>query len=228
MSQCAWHNAVSLMSSNLVKIENCSCVGSGVLFQLPVGARYNRCVLTAHHVIEKALATKGPIVITPENDRKSQLTVSKWAIVDNEPHDHAIVMFNVSASFPALCPYDTLPATKSFKPGVEIGWMGYPGLRLLKGAPPNVACFSHGYISAYLAQEQAYLIDGVSIHGMSGGPAFVCNDNGSIVLAGIVTNYFANRRPDGTVLPGMAMFRTIKSIQKYYESERARNSVIKA
>ena len=39
MSQCAWHNAVSLMSSNLVKIENRSCVGSGVLFQLPGSKR---------------------------------------------------------------------------------------------------------------------------------------------------------------------------------------------
>ena len=216
MAKFEWYQAVKLMQQNLVRIEAGNSVGSGVRFAVPdkYEAQYNHCILTAHHVIKDILKDKLPLSIIPESDRKKKWTIEDWSIVHNQEHDHALVMFGCADCMPPFRPYKILEPKSHYVPGVEIGWLGYPNISGLNG----VACFSHGYISAYLKKEEAYLVDGVSIHGMSGGPAFVCENDGTIVLAGVVTNYLANRRPDGKVLPGMAMFRTIQQIQKYYSN----------
>lgn len=217
MAKLEWHQAVEIMKKNLVRIESEGSVGSGVRFKVPskVSGEYNHCILTANHVINDSYDKKSEIKFSHENSRSTTWSIPIWRIVRNQPHDHALVLFNCKDEMPTLVDYDVLSADSHFKAGVEIGWLGYPSIC----GRSDVACFSHGHISAYLESEEAYLVDGVSIHGMSGGPAFVCENNGSVVLAGVVTNYFANKRPTGEVLPGMAMFRTIRQIQKYYEAK---------
>lgn len=202
------------MRQNLVRIEAAGSVGSGVLFGVPLTLRgkYNHCVLTAYHVIENAIKSGAQMLFQPESKRGTTWQIVKWDATHNAEHDHALVMFDCRDCMPPMKDYNILPPESNYVQGVEVGWLGYPNIH----GRSDVACFSHGYISAYLESEEAYLVDGVSIHGMSGGPAFVCENDGSVVLAGIVTNYFANKRPEGAVLPGMAMFRTIKQIQKYY------------
>lgn len=82
----------------------------------------------------------------------------------------------------------------------------------------NVPCFLSGHISAYLQDKEAYLIDGVSIHGVSGGPVFYRDDNGNVIIAGIVTNYYPNPVQDQS-WPGLAMFRAVAPLLRLYEAQ---------
>ena len=75
-----------------------------------------------------------------------------------------------------------------------------------------------GAISAYIEDREAYLVDGVSIHGVSGGPVFHVADNNEIVVAGLVTNYYPNNQ-NGAALPGLAGFQTINPLMKLYEEQ---------
>lgn len=80
--------------------------------------------------------------------------------------------------------------------GLDIGWMGYPAIE------PNTLCFFSGSISARQVSSKGYLIDGVAIHGVSGGPVFQCPDPNSILIIGTVSAYHANRAT-GEALPGL-------------------------
>jgi hypothetical protein len=55
-----------------------------------------------------------------------------------------------------------LPSSASLDIGTEIGWLGYPSLAA------NTLCFFSVNVSA--RSEHSYLIDGVAINGVSGGP----------------------------------------------------------
>ncbi len=78
--------------------------------------------------------------------------------------------------------------------GVEIGWLGFPAIN-------EALCFFSGRVSAYLSDVEQYLIDGVAINGVSGGPAFNAESDGTISLMGVVRAYIANRAT-GEALPG--------------------------
>jgi hypothetical protein len=88
---------------------------------------------------------------------------------------------------------------KFIKPGVEIGWLGFPAL------PRADLCFFSGRISAYIGEISAYLVDGVAINGVSGGPAFWLGVKTPYAV-GIVSAYIPNRAT-GEVLPGVAVVR---------------------
>jgi hypothetical protein len=104
-----------------------------------------------------------------------------------------------------IVPDDDVPLTpkdKHFKAGVEIGWLGYPAI------PQASLCFFSGCISAWIEKESAYLIDGVAINGVSGGPAFMGG-----VLVGVVSAYIPNRAT-GEPLPGLAV---VRSVNRYHQ-----------
>ena len=69
---------------------------------------------------------------------------------------------------------------------------------------PNDLCFFTGHVSSWLANEESYLIDGVAINGVSGGPAF-SNDP---EFCGVVTAYIPNRAT-GESLPGVCLVRDV-------------------
>jgi hypothetical protein len=87
------------------------------------------------------------------------------------------------------------------KSGVDIGWLGFPAI------PRASLCFFSGHVSAYLQEDAAYLVDGVVINGVSGGPAFR-RVAGSAELIGVVSAYIPNRAT-GDVLPGVAVVRDV-------------------
>ncbi len=65
-----------------------------------------------------------------------------------------------------------------------------------------------GNVSAWLQDESAYLVDGVAINGVSGGPAFVYEEDTPALLVGVVTAYIPNRAT-GEALPGVSLVRAI-------------------
>lgn len=92
-----------------------------------------------------------------------------------------------------------VPKERFIKPGVEIGWLGFPAI------PRADLCFFSGRVSAFLPDISAYLVDGVAINGVSGDPALHLQGD-SLRVMGIVSAYIPNRAT-GDVLPGVAVIR---------------------
>jgi hypothetical protein len=73
-------------------------------------------------------------------------------------------------------------------------------------------CFFTGSISAFLRSEDCYLIDGVAINGVSGGPVFA-DDKELPEIIGTVSAYMPNRVGDAT-LPGLLRAQDISAYQE--------------
>jgi hypothetical protein len=101
-------------------------------------------------------------------------------------------------------PEASMPLVKPgyyLKEGVEIGWLGFPAI-------PNAGlCFFSGRISNWNQDQKRYLVDGVAINGVSGGPAFRCKSN-TPEVAGVMSAYIANRAT-GETLPGVAVVQDV-------------------
>ena len=213
MAKVEWSMAVHQMMGNLVRIEtHGDGHGSGFIIPPPTNTPGNCCVLTAYHVIKLAYDTGATITIKNSAGQSIDLPSLLRNVFYIKERDQAIIGFNAPTEFGALRTVHFLSHDYHCNPGVELGWLGFP--RLAKDIP----CFLSGRISAYLPEEEAYLIDGVSIHGISGGPAFYCDNDGKVVLAGIVTNYYPNE-VNNQAWPGLAMFRTINPLMELYEAQ---------
>lgn len=93
-------------------------------------------------------------------------------------------------------PITMTPVSTPCKVGAEIGWVGFPTIE------PDQLCFFSGTVSAHRPANNAYLIDGVAINGVSGGPVFHWASSGQVQMIGSVSAYHANRAT-GEALPGL-------------------------
>jgi len=177
-------------------IETPDGSGSGVFFA------YNRtksfiAIATAAHVVEHAEDWNQPVKIRQHSSGKSRfLTEKNRAIfVDRRRDSASIILTNDGLDLPND-PLPMIPADKFKQIGTEVGWVGYPSI-----ARPNL-CFFTGVISSLIHNEDSYLIDGVAINGVSGGPVFACMDDDNPQLLGTVSAYMPNRIR-GDALPGL-------------------------
>jgi len=106
-------------------------------------------------------------------------------------------------------PLPLIPKDKFLKVGNKIGWLGFPAIQ---GA--NL-CFFSGDISAWLQSQMAYLVDGVAINGVSGGPAFhiLELEPPVVVIIGVMSAYVPNRAT-GEVLPGLCVVRDVSQFHE--------------
>jgi hypothetical protein len=80
--------------------------------------------------------------------------------------------------------------------GRPLGWVGYPAV-----APAHL-CLFQGGVSAFIEDDDSYLVDGVAINGVSGGPVFRDIGEGGPRIIGINSAYIPNRQSAG-LLPGV-------------------------
>jgi hypothetical protein len=123
----------------------------------------------------------------------------------NTEKDTASIVFDNSMF---ELPENSLPLIEAgffLKPGVEIGWLGFPAI------PSAELCFFSGRISAFLSGHSSYLVDGVAINGVSGGPVFRSIVDGA-ELVGLVSAYIPNRAT-GDALPGLSV---ILDVNEYH------------
>ena len=119
--------------------------------------------------------------------------------------DLAFIIFSKSLLNIDITPPQIVEPGVTKSTGLEIGWCGFPGI------VPTELCFFHGFISdPYL---WGYLVDGVIIHGVSGGPAFYIQD-GQPRICGVITQYLPNNAT-GQSLPGLGF---IASVEPYQET----------
>ncbi len=101
-----------------------------------------------------------------------------------------------------------VPEDKHIKPGIHIGWAGYPSVA------PNDFSFFSGAVSCFLESQLSYLVDGVAINGVSGGPALTVMPKNIIHLVGLVSAYIPNRMM-GESLPGVCFVVGIHSFYQF-------------
>ena len=201
-----WHECIKAINPHLVHISTPR--GSGTGWLVSVSATTDLCaVATAAHVVDHAHYWEEPIrIFHPHSGSSALFRAHERAIhIDNSIDSAAIVMHRGDLPLPT----ETLPLIQSgyfIKAGVEIGWLGYPAMH------QSNACFFSGRISHYDEPRKRYLVDGVAINGVSGGPTFRPLTDGP-ELIGIVSAYIANRAT-GETLPGLAV---IQDASQFYD-----------
>ncbi|MFD0724364.1 trypsin-like peptidase domain-containing protein [Lysobacter brunescens] len=208
-----WYEAIDQVTPHVFRISTPDGSGSGWLVSR--SQVDDLCVLaTAAHVIDSAHYWEKPIRITHHQSGGTLLLrADQRAIIIDSAKDTAALIFNsgelhLPQNNPQLFQRDY-----HLKPGNEIGWLGYPAVQ---GAD---LCFFQGHVSAYLDRETSYLVDGVAINGVSGGPAFA-KWGDDVEMIGLVSAYIPNRAT-GVVLPGVALIRDINQYHDY--ADRVRN-----
>jgi hypothetical protein len=196
-----WHEAVEMVAPYVVRISTPG--GSGTGWLVSRSNTTNLCgVATAAHVISHAYEWDEPIRLYHAFSGESLLLKADDRAINLEkPLDSAAIVFS-QGNLPL--PEDCLALTKPeehYLQGVEIGWLGFPAVA------SSELCFFSGRISAFLEGDKAYLVDGVAINGVSGGPAFAF-DGDALELLGMVTAYVPNRAT-GELLPGVALVRDV-------------------
>ncbi|HXV10716.1 MAG TPA: serine protease [Burkholderiales bacterium] len=206
MTKLTWQKAVETIRPHIVRISTPNASGTGFLFAYA----QNRSVCgiaTAAHVIGHAHAWEQPIRIQHHETSKTVMLYhdNRSIFIDENLDTAALVVATGDLAFPET-PIGLTPVGKSLKVGVEVGWLGFPAVA------PDALCFFSGRVSAWLKKDQSYLVDGVAINGVSGGPTFHCEGDGSIVVIGVVSAYIPNRAT-GIVLPGLSEVRHVRQLR---------------
>lgn len=191
-----WDAAIGVVSPHVVKIETPQGHGTGFL------SFYNHegtwCgIATAAHVVHHADDWQQPIRIRNEATKSPRfLRADERVIFIDHSTDSAVVLFLKGDLELPERPIALRPVGEPCSIGVDVGWLGYPAIE------PNTLCFFAGTLSAPKPLVKAYLIDGVAIHGVSGGPVFHCPGPDRVQIIGSVSAYQANRAY-GESLPGL-------------------------
>lgn len=218
-----WHKQYDAIVPHVVRIETPYGSGTGFLFgHNEAGAV--AAIATAAHVVDRCHDWRQPIRLVHDAS-KSELFLqhSERVIFLDRRRDAASILVMANALPLPAQPLARMDPTKIKRVGVELAWVGYPSV-----AYPEL-CFFTGCVSAFLEGEDCYLIDGVAINGVSGGPVFGSIGDAQPELVGSISAYLPNRVGSAT-LPGLARaqditpfheaLKTIKSLDEAREREQ--------
>ena len=197
-----WDQVVKKVSPHVVKIETPSGHGTGFLFMYN-DAKTMCGIATAEHVISHADDWRQPIKINhPDSNNTIFIKQEERVIYRDWKTDSAVILFLKADLQLPENPITLLRMGTLIDIGAEVGWLGFPSV-----APHNL-CFFSGNISARQEARNAYLIDGVAINGVSGGPVLYLNGTDGVQIVGTVSAYSANRAT-GEALPGLAIAQDV-------------------
>lgn len=198
---------VDVILPYVVKIRTPGGWGTGFFLNVDPARPY-WTIATANHVIVDADEWEQPIRVEHQPSGKSLILHPHERVVYRDPkRDTAMIVFGETEIPLPSQPLQMIPPKKFLKRGNELAWIGYPVVG------EDEACFFNGHCSAWLHGREIYLVDGVAINGVSGGPAFHMNPDGSPTVLGVVSAYRPNQAT-GVTLPGLAM---ISGIAHFHE-----------
>lgn len=199
-----WNLIVEKLSPYVVKIETPQGHGTGFLCVYN-DAKDTCGIATANHVVAHAEEWQEPIRIHGTSG-STFLKASDRAILFDEDLDSAVVLCRKGdLDLPAeLIPL--LPTQNRLPIGAEVGWLGYPAIG------PRSLCFFAGNISAWVEGRHSYLIDGVAINGVSGGPVVTASATEGVQIVGSISMYMVNRAT-GEALPGLSVAQDVSHFQ---------------
>lgn len=191
-----WEQVVQKITPYIFKIETPTGHGTGFLL-LYNDAKTWCGVATALHVVEYANTWKQPIrLIHHSSSEQLFLKDSEYIIITDWKTDSAVILFQKPV-FELPCELiELIPLDTPLSIGNEVSWIGFPAIE------PYTLCLFSGNISARQETRKAYLIDGVAIHGVSGGPVLCVSQTEDIQIVGIISFYKASRT-SGDTLPGL-------------------------
>jgi len=206
--QDCWEDALTTILPSVCKITTHNGTGTG--FILSVNGPEDSQIYglaTAYHVISTAYELDMPIRIT-------HYSSNNFVVLKADPNsriiypipnvDLAFILFNKSSIGIDINPAKMMDPGSVTASGKEIGWAGFPSVA------PALACFFHGYISS--SYQYGNLVDGVVIHGVSGGPAFYL-DKKQPKICGVITQYLPNYAT-GQSLPGLGFISSVEPFQQ--------------
>jgi len=191
-----WADNFKAIRPYIMSIETPSGYGTAFLFTYNT-RKTIAGFATAAHVVDHAHEWKEPIkLINPLTKKELFIKEEDRIILIDREHDSASILISNDK---LDVPQDALPLIdpkKTLAIGAEVGWVGFPSI-----ASPNLCLFT-GRISVHLKDYDSYLIDGVAINGVSGGPVFYSSNNNQLRIIGTVSSYMPNRIY-GDTLPGL-------------------------
>ena len=197
-----WNSIVDVVAPYIVKIETPMGHGTGFL------CFYNEKktvigIATALHVVNYAHEWQQPIRLQhyPSATTMFLSNPRERAVLTDPATDSAVILAATGTLKLPSNSLPLLPASSSLEIASEVGWLGFPALA------PSTLCFFQGSISARY-QEHSYLIDGVAINGVSGGPVFLGTYEKGVQIVGTISAYFPNRA-SGDALPGLSVARDV-------------------
>ena len=201
-----WFVAIDPVRPFVVQIVTPDGRGTGFLLHAD-DPNENWVIATAAHVVRYAFEWEQAIRIVHDESEESLLLhhEDRAIVMDTDQDTAAILLGQDALALPSESP-PLLAPNHTIRTGVDIAWLGYPAIS------HSTRCFFGGKISAYLEEEKSYLVDGVAINGVSGGPAFYL-DEGVATIMGVVSAYVPNRAT-GEALPGLAVVRSIDHLNE--------------
>ena len=192
-----WFNSMDAFRGSMFRIETPSGHGTGFLLFLSDSI----CgIATADHVVAHAHTWQQPMrIVHHESEGTRFLDSNERAVLTKPRFDLAFLLFPPNDLKLEVPKFELIESGKRMKQGVELGWCGFPAVA------SSELCFFTGHVSSWLQKEKSYLVDGVAINGVSGGPAFTTEN----ILAGLVSAYVPNRAT-GEALPGVCVIRDVK------------------
>ena len=214
-----WHEAIDKVKPYLFKIKTPDGYGTG--FQIFYSKDTNIIGLaTAFHVVEHAYEWNEPIKVVNHVKQKEQLLNSDQRYMNVlRNRDLAFIVFNYEDDDPIEEQLIRLPVGKRLKQGAQMGWCGFPSVS------PNDLCFFSGHCSTWRTDSKSYLVDGVAINGVSGGPAMRISGF-EVAICGVVTEYRPNIS-GGAVLPGVCLIRDTGPFETVLEDYKKMDDEIK-
>lgn len=204
-----WNQIVDKIKPHVVKIKTPTGSGTGFLFM------YNNdkswCgIATANHVVNDIDEWKQPLKLIHQSSNKIEHYIEdkNRVIICDSKNDSAVILFHKpeKLNFPGEI-IRLRPLEEKLNIGSEVGWVGYPYLG------ENTLCFFSGNISARNDEKNFYLVDGVAINGVSGGPVLYSSETNGVEIIGIMCAYMANRAT-GSTLPGLSVAQDVFHLHK--------------
>lgn len=199
-------DAVAVVTPYVVRLSTPGGTGTGFLVSRSMDGSFSG-IATAAHVVDHAHYWEEPIRIEHALSGESVLLrPDSRAVFVEEERDTAALLFD-----PAALPFPEgelplIPEGLHLVAASAVGWLGFPAIAA------TTLCFFNGMVSAHLPADGAYLVDGVAINGVSGGPAFSLVDS-ELIVVGVVSAYMPNRAT-GETLPGLAVVRDVTQFQQ--------------
>jgi len=210
-----WHKAIATVRPHIVRITTPDLTGTGLL--VGTGFLVSRSsetplvgIAIAAHVVLNAKSSRQRITIEHYASGKTVVLKHTEREILHESSDNdtaALMMDGAKLPLPKRV-LGLIGEGKTKKVGVELGWLGFPTV-----AMDGSLCFFSGRVSAYLGKDKTYLVDGVAINGVSGGPAFsIAGD--SVQVVGVVSGYILNRDTEtGEALHNVSVVQHVHQFQ---------------
>src|SRR5262245_37403245 len=197
-----WNQVVKKVTPHVVRID--TPVGHGTGFIYMYNENRDICgIATALHVVTHADQWRQPIrIFQPSSERVAFLNAGERVVFPEWNKESAAVVIPYrDLEFPEE-PIPLFPTETPLGIGVEVGWLGFPAIEA------NTLCLFSGSVSARQDHRNAYLIDGVAINGVSGGPVVYSDGVDDVRIVGTVSAYQANRAT-GEALPGLLIAQDV-------------------